>query len=67
MMDPDSLKKALAQNPKADAVIASAAGYTGHTKGDSPKTDTEGYRNLADAAKSSSHFPLRSHFNTGMR
>jgi uncharacterized protein YbjT (DUF2867 family) len=51
MLDPDSIKKALAQSPKADVVIASAAGYTGHTKGDSPKTDTEGYRNLADAAK----------------
>jgi uncharacterized protein YbjT (DUF2867 family) len=51
MMDADSLKRALAQTPKADAVVASAAGYTGHTKGDSPRTDTEGYRNLADAAK----------------
>jgi uncharacterized protein YbjT (DUF2867 family) len=51
MMDPDSLKKALALTPRADAVIASAAGYTGHTKGDSPRTDTVGYRNLADAAK----------------
>ena len=51
MMDPDSLKKALAQSPKADTVIASAAGYTGHTKGDNQKTDTEGYKNLADAAK----------------
>ena len=51
MMDPVSLKKALAQSPKADAVIASAAGYTGHTKSDSPKTDTDGYRNLADATK----------------
>lgn len=51
MMDPASLKKALAQSPKADSVIASAAGYTGHTKGDNPKTDTEGYRNLADATK----------------
>jgi len=51
MMDPASLKNALAVSPKADAVIASAAGYTGHTKGDSPKTDTEGYRNIADASK----------------
>ncbi|MFZ4620914.1 MAG: SDR family oxidoreductase [Bacteroidota bacterium] len=51
MMDPASLKNALAVSPKSDAVIASAAGYTGHTKGDSPKTDTEGYRNIADAAK----------------
>jgi uncharacterized protein YbjT (DUF2867 family) len=51
MMDPASLKAALAVSPKANAVIASAAGYTGHTKGDSPKTDTEGYRNIADASK----------------
>ena len=51
MMNPASLKEALAKSPLANAVIASAAGYTGHTKGDSPKTDTEGYRNLADATK----------------
>jgi len=54
MMDPASLDKALAQSPKADALVASAAGYTGHTKGDSPKTDTEGYKNLADATKKAS-------------
>jgi uncharacterized protein YbjT (DUF2867 family) len=51
MMDPGSLKTALAQIPKADVLIASAAGYTGHSKGDTPKIDTIGYRNLADAAK----------------
>jgi uncharacterized protein YbjT (DUF2867 family) len=51
MMDPGSLTMALTATPKADAVIASAAGYTGHTKGDSPSTDTVGYRNLVDAAK----------------
>ena len=51
MMDRASLEKALAQSPKADAVVASAAGYTGHSKGDNPKTDTDGYRNLADATK----------------
>jgi uncharacterized protein YbjT (DUF2867 family) len=51
MMDKASLDRALSAGPKADAVVASAAGYTGHTKGDNPKTDTEGYRNLADAAK----------------
>ena len=51
MMDPSSLNAAMAVSPKADAVIASAAGYTGHTKGDNPKIDTEGYRNLADASK----------------
>jgi uncharacterized protein YbjT (DUF2867 family) len=52
MMDPDSLLKAFSIGPKSDVVIASAAGYTGHTKGDSSKTDTEGYRNLVDATKS---------------
>lgn len=51
MMDAVSLMVALAQSPRADAIIANAAGYTGHSKGDSPKTDTEGYRNLVDAAK----------------
>lgn len=51
MMDPGSLLKALSGDPKSDAVIANAAGYTRHTKGDSPKIDTEGYRNLVDAAK----------------
>jgi uncharacterized protein YbjT (DUF2867 family) len=51
MMDPVSLEKALAQSPKADAIIANAAGYTGHTKGDNNKTDIDGYRNLADATK----------------
>ncbi len=51
MMDRESLKAALVQSPKADALIASAAGYTGHSKGDSAKTDTEGYKNLVDASK----------------
>ncbi len=51
MMDPESLNIALSKTPKADAVVACAAGYTGHTKGDNPKTDTEGYRNLTNAAK----------------
>ncbi|MGA9407114.1 MAG: NmrA family NAD(P)-binding protein [Bacteroidota bacterium] len=51
MMDSASLKIALAKTPKADALVASAAGYTAHTKGDSPATDTEGYRNLVDASK----------------
>jgi len=53
MMDRGSLKAALAQSPKADALIASAAGYTGHTKGDSAKTDIKGYENLVDASKES--------------
>jgi len=51
MMNPASLTAALSASPRADAVIASAAGYTGHSKGDSAKTDTEGYRNLIDATK----------------
>ena len=51
MMDPDSLRKALSNAPKPDAVVASAAGYTGHTKGDDSQTDTQGYRNLVDATK----------------
>lgn len=51
MMDAGSLKTALAKNPKPNALIASAAGYTRHTKGDSPEIDTVGYHNLVDAAK----------------
>jgi uncharacterized protein YbjT (DUF2867 family) len=51
MMDPVSLNSALAATPKADAVISCAAGYTSHTKGDTPKIDTIGYRNLINAAK----------------
>ncbi len=52
--DPASLKRALIAEPRAEAVIASAAGFTVHsrrTKGDNSRTDTEGYRNLVDAAK----------------
>jgi len=51
MMDPASLGAAFARVPVADAVIASAAGYTRHSKGDGPETDRVGYRNLVDAAK----------------
>ena len=55
MMDRNSLKAALspsADHPKGfDAIVSSAAGYTRHSKGDSTKTDTLGYRNLADATK----------------
>ena len=54
LMDPTSLQQALTAEPKAEAVIASAAGFsvhTAHTKGDNSRTDTEGYRNLVDAAK----------------
>lgn len=52
--DPSSLQRAMTAEPRAEAVIASAAGFTVHsrrTKADNSKTDTEGYRNLVDAAK----------------
>ena len=54
LMDPTSLHRALTAEPRAEAVVASAAGFTAHTaqtKGDNSRTDTEGYRNLVDAAK----------------
>ncbi|HMD67987.1 MAG TPA: NmrA family NAD(P)-binding protein [Chitinivibrionales bacterium] len=51
MMDPGSLKDALSAGSKSDAIVASAAGYTRHTKGDSPRIDTLGYRNLVDATR----------------
>ena len=51
MMNKASLEKAIAPEQKFDALVASAAGYTGHTKGDSDKTDTIGYKNLVDASK----------------
>jgi uncharacterized protein YbjT (DUF2867 family) len=52
--DLSSLQRLMTSEPRAEAVIASAAGFTVHsrqTKGDNSRTDTEGYRNLADAAK----------------
>jgi uncharacterized protein YbjT (DUF2867 family) len=52
--DPTSLQRALAAEPRAEAVVASAAGFTAHsrrTRGDNSQTDIEGYQNLADAAK----------------
>jgi uncharacterized protein YbjT (DUF2867 family) len=51
MLDPASLRGAFGQVPAPDAVIASAAGYTRHSKGDTADTDRIGYRNLVDAAK----------------
>lgn len=48
MLDPASLDAAF---HGADAVVSSAAGYTKQRKTDSDRTDTEGNRNLADAAK----------------
>ena len=47
MMDPASLDEAMTG---VQAVVTSAAGYTGHTKGDTTDIDTVGNRNLADAA-----------------
>lgn len=52
--DRASLQRALSAEPRAEALIASAAGFSAHsarTKGDNSRTDTEGYRNLVDAAK----------------
>lgn len=51
MMDPASLRKVFSHGIGFDAIVASAAGYTRRQKGDSPATDTIGYRNLVDAAK----------------
>jgi uncharacterized protein YbjT (DUF2867 family) len=54
LMNAASLQRALTIEPRAEAVITSAAGFTAHsarTKGDNSRTDTEGYRNLVDAAK----------------
>jgi uncharacterized protein YbjT (DUF2867 family) len=54
LRDAASIQQALTAEPRAEAVIASAAGFSAHTartKGDNSRTDTEGYRNLVDAAK----------------
>jgi uncharacterized protein YbjT (DUF2867 family) len=51
MMDRESLRNALTSEPRFDAIVSSAAGYTGHTKGDSDKTDSIGYQNLVDSSK----------------
>src|ERR1700682_3273106 len=47
LLEPESLRRAL---DGVDAVVTSAAGYTGHTPGDSIETDRTGNRNLIDAA-----------------
>lgn len=47
MMKPETLPAAF---QGAYAAISCAAGYTGHTKGDSRAIDREGNRNLVDAA-----------------
>jgi uncharacterized protein YbjT (DUF2867 family) len=57
LMDPNSLQRALTVSPQAEAVVASVAGFSAHTaltQGDNSRTDTEGYRNLVDAAKNAS-------------
>ncbi len=53
LMDKASLKEALSPTHHFDAIVASAAGYTRHSKGDSSETDTTGYRNLVDATRES--------------
>jgi uncharacterized protein YbjT (DUF2867 family) len=52
--DTVSLQRAMTADPRAAAVVASAAGFTAHsaqTKADNSQTDTQGYRNLIDAAR----------------
>jgi uncharacterized protein YbjT (DUF2867 family) len=48
MLDPSSLDRAM---DGADAVITTAAGYTGHSAGDTADIDTIGNANLVDAAR----------------
>ena len=48
MLDPTSLDRAL---DGADAVVTTAAGYTGHSAGDTADIDTIGNANLVDAAQ----------------
>jgi uncharacterized protein YbjT (DUF2867 family) len=55
LRDASSLQRAMTAEPRAEAVIASAAGFSAHsarTKGDNSQADTEGYRDLVDAVKS---------------
>lgn len=47
MLDPSSLDRAMAG---VDAVITTAAGYTGHSEGDTADIDIVGNANLVDAA-----------------
>lgn len=52
--DVASLRQAMAAQPRAAAVVASAAGFSAHsakTPGDNSKADVEGYRSLIDAAR----------------
>ena len=52
--DSASLQRAMTAEPRAVAMIASAAGFSAHsarTKGDNCRTDAEGYRDFVDATK----------------
>ena len=54
LTDPASLTRLAEAGPRADTIIASAAGFTGHsarTGGDNSRADVEGYRSLIDATK----------------
>ena len=54
LRDATSIERAMTAEPRAVAVVASAAGFSAHTartKGDNSRTDTEGYRNLVDSCK----------------
>ena len=46
MKDRQSLRNALTSERRFEAIVSSAAGYTGHTKGDSDETDRIGLRTL---------------------
>ena len=52
--DAATLRRSMAAEPRATAVVASAAGFSVHsakTLGDNSKADTDGYRDLIDAVK----------------
>lgn len=54
--DAASLRRVLAIKPAPAAIVASAAGFTGHaaaTKGNNPNVDIDGYRALVDASLAS--------------
>ena len=51
MMDPGSLERAMGD---VDAVVTTAAGYTGHSRGDTSEIDVVGNRNLIDSAAQAS-------------
>ncbi len=51
MMDPGSLERAMGD---VEAVVTTAAGYTGHSRGDTSEIDVVGNRNLIDSAAQAS-------------